>query len=104
MILQLINLEDAQIFSEATVNTALLLFLKGDREDKKALIVNKIYQPQIPFNSFVEENKFFYGQKDFDFPSWSLVPKSTATSPTAGQKKRFPDKYVIYRQEESVNS
>lgn len=71
-ILEIISIEDAQIFDSATVNTAILIVQNGKIETP-ALVVKEIYDFKESFSQFVSKSKFFYDQKDFDQKSWTLI-------------------------------
>jgi hypothetical protein len=71
-ILEIISIEDAQIFDSATVNTAILIAQNG-KIVTPALVVKEIYDFKESFNQFISKSKFFYDQKDFDQKSWTLI-------------------------------
>lgn len=70
---QLINIEDAQIFSDAVVNSVILVFKKSSDKSQKATIVNSKYEVKTDFLQFISENQFFYSQKDLESLSWTLI-------------------------------
>ena len=69
---QVINIENTQIFSDATVNTVILTFSKNKGNNLKALIVNSEFNV-IDFNDFINKNSYTYLQTDFDELSWNLI-------------------------------
>lgn len=69
---QIINIENTQIFSDATVNTVILTFSLKKGNDIKALIVNNEFLGD-DFEFFINKNKHEYYQSDFDENSWGLV-------------------------------
>jgi type II restriction/modification system DNA methylase subunit YeeA len=69
---QLINIEDAQIFEDAIVNTVVANFAKG-RNDIKSQIVNQKYNIQNNFIDFIQNHSFDYTFKDFKIKSWNLA-------------------------------
>jgi hypothetical protein len=70
--IQLINIEDAQIFEDAIVNTVVANFAKG-RNDIKSQIVNQKYNIQNNFIDFIKNHSFDYNYKDFEIKSWNLA-------------------------------
>ncbi|SCY18997.1 N-6 DNA Methylase [Nonlabens sp. Hel1_33_55] len=72
-ITQLINIEDAQIFSDAVVNSVILVFTKSSDKSQKAIIVNAKYDIKTDFLQFVSENQYDYNQEDLDSLSWTLI-------------------------------
>ena len=74
-ILQLINIEDFQVFSESIVNTSITISQKKKENNKSgnALIVNKIYDSKISFEEFISKYSFIYKQEDFEDSIWSLI-------------------------------
>jgi hypothetical protein len=71
-ILEIINIENTQIFSDATVNTVILTFSKNKNKNAMATIVNSEFN-EFDFNSFIAKNKFQYSQQDLDIESWNLI-------------------------------
>ncbi|RXR24676.1 Eco57I restriction-modification methylase domain-containing protein [Flavobacterium stagni] len=69
---QVINIENTQIFSDATVNTVILTFSKNKENNVKALVVNSEFN-NLDFNEFINKNSYFYLQTDFDELSWNLI-------------------------------
>ncbi|MFL2570097.1 MAG: Eco57I restriction-modification methylase domain-containing protein [Flavobacteriales bacterium] len=72
-LLEIINIEDAQIFSDAIVNSSILSLKKNSNKNRKCLIVNKKYDLEIDFWLYIENNKFYYQQLDFDELPWNLI-------------------------------
>ena len=72
-LLEIINIEDAQIFSDAIVNSSILSLQKNSNKNRKCLIVNKKYDLEIDFWLYIENNKFYYQQLDFDELPWNLI-------------------------------
>ncbi len=73
-ILQIINIEDFQIFDSAIVNSVILLSQnKNTNKNPICLVVNEIFTGNIDFKKFVDDNKFYYSQNDFLSRSWALV-------------------------------
>ena len=71
-ILEIINIENTQIFSDATVNTVILTFSQNKNKNALAAIVNSEFK-EFDFNSFIAINKFHYSQEDLDIESWNLI-------------------------------
>jgi tRNA1(Val) A37 N6-methylase TrmN6 len=69
---QIVNIENTQIFSDATVNTVILTFSKNKDKDTTALIVNSEFK-DTDFNDFIIKNSYGYSQSDFDELSWNLI-------------------------------
>ncbi|MDO5651212.1 MAG: TaqI-like C-terminal specificity domain-containing protein [Moraxella sp.] len=69
-ILEVINIENTQIFSDATVNT-VILSLQKDKLDKEALIVSSCFKGN-DFMKYINDNKFYYSQNIFSSNSWGL--------------------------------
>lgn len=76
-ILDLINIEDSQVFGNAVVNTAIIsLTLK--KTTRQARVVNATYDTKSNFNKFVLDNMFPYEQLEFkEDSSWPLLKPST---------------------------
>jgi type I restriction-modification system DNA methylase subunit len=72
-LLEIINVEDAQIFSDAIVNSSILTLQKDEIKKSKCLIVNKKYDITNDFWTYIEVNKFYYQQNDFDELPWNLI-------------------------------
>lgn len=70
---KIINIEDAQIFSDAVVNSVILILAKGKNLTKDALVVNSKYDVKTDFLQFIAENGFRYEQDDFRTLSWTLI-------------------------------
>jgi len=72
---EIINIENTQIFSDATVNTVILTFKSLKNLEKRAKIVNEEFN-ETDFDFFVFKNKYEYNQNDFDENSWNLIKPS----------------------------
>ncbi|WP_051205547.1 class I SAM-dependent DNA methyltransferase [Salinimicrobium xinjiangense] len=70
--IELLNIEDAQIFEDAVVNTVIAHFSKGQRK-LNSKIVNQKYDLQENFSDFVSKNFFNYTFDDFNTKSWNLA-------------------------------
>ena len=72
-ILTLVNIEDFQVF-EAIVNNAVLISQRRDnRIPSKCLVVNSHYDATVSFQIFIDNNRFYYNQSDFDDKAWYLI-------------------------------
>lgn len=72
-ILELINVEDSQLFGNATVNTAILC-ITSRRNAVLATVVNATFDLKSNFNQFVTNNSFKYLQDEFKkVSSWTLL-------------------------------
>lgn len=67
----LLNIEDAQIFEDAIVNTVIADFQKGYK-NLRSIIVNQAYGLKENFRDFIANNFFEYSFEDFDTQSWNL--------------------------------
>jgi hypothetical protein len=78
-LLDIINLEDTQIFEEAIVNVAILLSTKS-LGSKKCFVFNQPFTGNISyFVEYLATKGFMYDQTIFDSKSWSLIePKKVA--------------------------
>ena len=73
-ILNIVNIEEFQLFSSAIVNTTILISKRKDEKNpKKCCIVNSKYKKGITFEKFINQNKFFYSQNQFQDRSWYLL-------------------------------
>ena len=74
-LVEIINIDDSQIFGDAIVNTVMLCFVKGKfLPENLVSVVNKKFEvDKIDFLSFVVSNKFYYPRNIFKENSWSLV-------------------------------
>jgi len=72
-LLEIINVEDAQIFSDAIVNSSILSLVKNKNPKQECLIINKKYEVSLDFWSYIENNKYYYKQDDFDDLPWNLI-------------------------------
>ncbi len=70
---QIINIEDAQIFSDAIVNSVILIFRNSKAMNSKTLVVNSKYNADTDFLKFISDNGFFYQHLDLNTPSWTLI-------------------------------
>lgn len=71
-IASLINIEAYQLFNTAIVNAVILVAQKGDCAHK-ALVVNKPFNAELDFYSFVKSSGFYYSQSDFLVSGWNLA-------------------------------
>lgn len=74
-LVEIINIDDAQIFGDAIVNTVMLCLKKGKHLPENLVsVVNKKFEvDKIDFLSFVVSNRIFYPINVFKENSWSLV-------------------------------
>lgn len=72
LIQQVINIENTQIFSDATVNTVILTFSKTNNKSQNAKVVNNTFI-ENDFNLFISKNNYDYKQNDFGELSWNLI-------------------------------
>lgn len=72
-VLELINIEDSQLFGNATVNTAILcITTRGNAV--LARVVNATFDLKSNFNRFITNNSFEYLQEEFGkVSSWTLL-------------------------------
>ena len=76
-ILQIINIEDFQLFDSAIINTAILISQqKNSIRGGQSFIVNHIYDGNISFEDFVNKYKSDCSQENFEDKSWLLIPGS----------------------------
>ncbi len=74
LLLQLINIEDFQVFEAAIVNTAVVLVLnKMVSITPRCLVVSATHDYGDGFQQFVERNALYYAQTDFQVEPWSLT-------------------------------
>jgi len=72
-LLDIINLEDAQIFEDAIVNVAILISTKN-RVSRECIVFNQPFTEAIAkFADFITARAFLYTQEIFDSKSWSLI-------------------------------
>lgn len=72
-ILELINVEDSQLFGNATVNTAILC-VTSRKNAVLATVVNATFDLKSNFDQFVADNSFKYLQAEFKkVSSWTLL-------------------------------
>lgn len=75
-VLQIINIEDFQLFDSAIINTAILISQsKKDALKKKCSVVNKAFLGDKSFQEFVDVNKYEYSQDSLDNDGWLLLNK-----------------------------
>lgn len=72
-LVEIINIEDAQIFSEAIVNSCILSARKDLDKISHCLVVNRKYELAQDFWEYILANKFYYRQEDFDDLPWNLI-------------------------------
>lgn len=89
---EVINIENTQIFSDATVNTVILTFSKNKQKNSNALIVNSEFN-EIDFNDFISKNSYTYMQNEFDELSWNLIKPNVlkARKKIKGNNKTLED-------------
>jgi type I restriction-modification system DNA methylase subunit len=74
LFLELINIEDCQVFEAAIVNTAILLVLnRSSLITPQCLVVNATYDQRGSFQDFIARNSQYYSQTDFMIDPWSLA-------------------------------
>lgn len=72
-VLELINIEDSQLFGNATVNTAILCITTW-KNAALARVVNATFDLKSNFNRFITNNSFEYLQEEFGkVSSWILL-------------------------------
>lgn len=77
-VLQLINVEDYQVFDSAIVNSAILIAQRapvGYAPD--CCVVNSPFSGDQSFIRFVESNRFYLPQSEFGAEAWTLMPRHT---------------------------
>lgn len=73
-ILDLVNIEDAQVFDNAIVNVAVIHSSKSKYyADYSCRIVNSQFTGDISFEEFVQRKSYFYSQKEFIAKAWNLA-------------------------------
>jgi hypothetical protein len=73
-LLDLVNIEDAQVFDNAIVNVAVILSSKSKSyADYLCRIVNSQFVGDISFEEFIQKKSCFYSQKEFNAKSWNLI-------------------------------
>jgi hypothetical protein len=78
VVLQLINVEDYQVFDSAIVNSAILIaqtMPSGYAPD--CCVVNSSFSGDQLFTRFVESNRFYLPQSEFGAEAWTLMPRHT---------------------------
>ena len=74
LFLQLINIEDFQVFEAAIVNTAILLVLnRSSLVTPQCLVVSATHDQRSSFQDFIARNSLYYRQTDFMIEPWSLT-------------------------------
>lgn len=73
-IVNIVNIEDFQLFDSAIVNTAILISQRNSCYSK-CIVVNSVYKGEVYFDKFVNDNLFLYEQADFIIQPWLLVRK-----------------------------
>jgi len=71
-LLDIVNLEDAQVFESAIVNVVVLISSRKFNK-AKCFIYNSPYTGSGDFVEFIKSKGFFYEQNVFDSKSWSLI-------------------------------
>ena len=72
-LLEIINLEEAQVFEDAIVNAAILLSSKGFA-NRECFLFNQLFLSNIShFSEYITAEGFMYSQKMFNSKSWSLL-------------------------------
>jgi hypothetical protein len=72
VLLNIVNLEDAQVFESAIVNVAVIITSRKISKTK-CVIFNSPYTGSDNFSKFIMSKSFFYDQNVFDSKSWSLI-------------------------------
>jgi len=72
-ILNIINIEDYQVFSTAIVNASILISTKMKSPGVNAIVVNDIFNGRGSFSSFIDNHSFFYNKSDFNRKTWNLI-------------------------------
>ncbi len=74
LFLELINIEDFQVFEAAIVNAAILIVLnKNSLVTRECLVVSGTHDQRGSFQDFVTRNSIYYLQTDFMIEPWSLT-------------------------------
>jgi adenine-specific DNA-methyltransferase len=74
VLLELINIEDYQVFEASIVNTAIIIVQrKHDSQERKCLVVSASNKDGTDFTRFISQNSQFYSQSDFLAEPWSLT-------------------------------
>jgi len=74
VLLELINIEDYQVFEASIVNTAIIIAQrKHDSQERKCLVVSASNRGGTDFTRFVSQNCQYYSQSDFLAEPWSLT-------------------------------
>jgi len=74
VLLELINVEDYQVFEASIVNTAIIIVQrKHDSQEQKCLVVSASNRDGTDFTRFISQNSQYYSQSDFLAEPWSLT-------------------------------
>ena len=76
-IVQLINIEDAQIFSAATVNVAIIQVRNSKPLNEDRLLLVNTIPKNLSFESFVKNNKYYFDVKNLNDESWILTDQDS---------------------------
>jgi len=74
-ILQLLNIEDSQVFESAIVNVAILLVQKAQCKRGKSVLVTNTPCNTFDFSDYVHASSFKIDNASFGGPFWSLAPQ-----------------------------
>ncbi len=94
-ILNIINIENFQLFFSAIVNTSILISKKKNVEKPpKCLVVNAAYKDNISFENFIKKNTFQYTQNPFYYKYWYLLkPKILSIKEKIESKRKTLEMY-----------
>ncbi len=70
----LLNVQESQLFKEATVNAAIILANKR-KSDKPAKVVSGSIDGSLDIHSYINSKYFSLDQGVFSRPSWQLLPR-----------------------------
>jgi len=68
----IINIEDYQLFSSAIVNSSIII-ADNTKIDKRAKIINDVFDNKVSLEKFIENKAFYYYQIDFQRKNWNLI-------------------------------
>ncbi len=71
-ILQIINIEDSQLFESAIVNAVILISKNGGSKENLIKVVNNYYDTSISFNKFINTKHFMYENSFLHTKNWNL--------------------------------
>jgi hypothetical protein len=71
-ILQIINIEDSQLFESAIVNAVILISKNGRNKENLIKVVNNTYDPNISFHEFINTEHFMYENSFLHTKNWNL--------------------------------